>query len=114
LLYLITEVDFFIDLTAGWSFLELEFTWRALLTAMVVFGASEGGAAFTVGLWRFLGWLAVLAFILGLTYVGGFVGLGLAEDHLSSDLWIVGAAVGGIVGFVLGVMAYRVVKGLFK
>jgi hypothetical protein len=111
---LVSEVDYLIELTASWSFLELDFTWRALLTVMVVFGASEGGASFVVGLWRFLGWAAVLAFILGLTYVGGIIGYGLAQDYLSPDLLWVGAAAGGLVGLVLGVMGYRVVKGLFK
>ena len=81
---------------------------------MVAFGASEGGASFAVGLWRFLGWLVVLAFILGTTYAGGIIGYGLAQDYLSSDLLWVGAAAGGLVGLVLGVMGYRVVKGLFK
>lgn len=114
LMLLVSEVNFFVELTAGWSFLNLDFTWLALLTVMVVFGASEGGASFTLGLWRFLGWLVVLAFILGTTYVGGIIGYGLAQDYLSSGLLWVGAAAGGLVGLVLGVMGYRVVRGLFK
>lgn len=114
LLYLVSEVDYVIELAAGWSFLDLDFTWRAMLAIMVLFGTSETGASFALGLLRFLGSMVVLAFILGTTYAGGFIGYSLAQDHLSSDLWLVGAAVGGVVGLVVGVMGYRVVKGLFK
>ena len=114
LLYLVSEVDFFVELTAGWSFLELDFIWRALLTVLVVFGASEDGGAFSVSLWHFLIGTAVLGFILGLTYLGGMIGYSLAQDFLSSSLWLVGAAVGGVVGLVVAIMGYRVVRGLFK
>jgi hypothetical protein len=112
--YLLFEQGYLNVVPFGQSVLRLPLTWRLLLALLAIFGASEGGASFAVGLWRFLARLAVLLAMLGLIYLGGSTGLRLAQENLSPDLELLGLAVGAVVGLVVAVMTYRAIRSLFK